>query len=139
MSISLEIDETHGVICWSYPPGRQEYEDFIDLFARMHADAKRVHACRSLMIIYARGVDISGFDADSMEGMQQTLEDKREELFGPAPIERTAFVCPDEINKLAIAHFLAHSKGRLSGEFSVFDTREEAECWLGVRTAPDMS
>ncbi len=137
MSITLEIDEAHSLMCWTYPPGPQKIEHFQQLFAEMARDSERVHACQYLLIIYSRGVDISGFDAEAMERMQQNLKANQTALFGKDGIDKTAFVCPDMINKLAIEHFLAHSKGRLTGEFAVFDTREEAECWLGVRARGD--
>ncbi|MFY0639005.1 hypothetical protein [Maricaulis maris] len=130
MAIKMEIDSARSRMVWTYKQGEQTWQHFQDHFDAMRASGGRASACRYLVIVYNRGLDISAFDADAMELMQSELYQNHAELFGEDGMEKTAFVCPDLINRLAIEHFLAHSKGRLKGEFRIFDTRPEADAWI---------
>lgn len=130
MAIGLEIDESRSLMIWTYFPGKQTATEFKDHFATLVELSELVHKCRHLMIVYHRGVDISDMDAAAMDRMQARLATERETLFGPEGISHTAFVCPDKINKLAIEHFMHRSNNKPLGEFSIFDTRDEADAWL---------
>ncbi len=131
MTIQLEIDTRNATMTWTYPPGPQSLAQFQALFDDMRAAGEASRNCRFLIVVYDRETDISNLDARSMERMQTELAENYPEIFGPKGMERTAFVCPDEIKKLAIEHFLAHSKGRMRGEYRICDTREEALVWFG--------
>lgn len=130
MAIGLEIDESRSLMIWTYFPGRQTAEEFRDHFAALTEIGEVARACRYLMIVYSRGVDVSDMDAEAMDRMQARLVRDRSALFGEDGIEQTVFVCPDALNKLAIEHFIHRSDEQPLGEYSIFETRQEAETWL---------
>jgi len=130
MAIGLDIDAERALMVWTYFPGRQTAEEFRDHFSALVEISDMAHACRYLMIVYSRGVDISDMDAEAMDRMQTRLNRDRAALFGDDGIEHTVFVCPDALNKLAIEHFIHRSTDRPLGQYHIFDTRPEAEAWL---------
>lgn len=136
MGIELEVDVERRELRWLCS-GPVTLENSRDLFQRMSDQKADIHQCRHLMIVYARGVDLSAFDAEAIKTVQAELTGRTADLFGPGGLERTAFVCPDRINRLALEHFLHHAEGRLNGEIAIFDTRQEAELWFAQADATE--
>jgi len=115
---------------WHYS-GLLALSDFDDVADQLLVHQAACQACPRLMILYHRGLDASGMDAEALEALLVRVKDIHARILDKC-IQRTAHVCGDDLIRHAVEHYVLRVEARADDEQRVFVTEAEARSWLAA-------
>lgn len=128
MAISVEFEPELGVQVWHYS-GRLALSDFDSLETQLLELRDTARQCSRLVISYKRGLDVSEMDAQTQEQLLVRVKAIHASVLDKC-IKNTAHVCPDDIVRHAVEHYVLRVDKRADDMHGVFVTRREADIWF---------
>lgn len=135
MPISLSYLPELESFEWSYSGAvtEQMLHDVADLTVARPEFSSRT---RGLLIDYGEDADLSSLDIEAIEAVRQHFQGLAAKVLGGRTV-LAAHICPCDLTRVTIEHYIARTRPFLPVEHRVFTNRPDALAWLAAPALQD--